>query len=83
MYELQMKMCGGNMEAMNNPLTILLLMGALQGSVLGILLLLKKGNRVANDAGFNSLTTFNSCFRKNTGVTPSQYRKKLTSLSVC
>ena len=30
--------------------------------------------RVASDAGFNSKTTFNSVFRKFTGVTPSYYR---------
>ena len=30
--------------------------------------------RVASDAGFNSKTTFNTVFRKFTGVTPSYYR---------
>ena len=30
---------------------------------------------IAYDAGFNSLSTFNDIFKKNTGITPSQYRK--------
>ncbi|MEO5564355.1 MAG: helix-turn-helix domain-containing protein [Chitinophagaceae bacterium] len=31
---------------------------------------------IAYDAGFNSLSTFNDVFRKSTGLTPSQFRKK-------
>ena len=30
---------------------------------------------IAYDAGFNSLSTFNDIFKKNAGITPSQYRK--------
>ena len=32
---------------------------------------------IAYDAGFNSISTFNDVFKKNTGVTPSQYRKNV------
>jgi AraC-like DNA-binding protein len=28
------------------------------------------------DSGFNNLSHFNKQFRKNTGVTPSEYRKR-------
>jgi len=36
---------------------------------------------IAFDAGFNSKTTFNSIFKSQTGVTPSQYREKMTGIS--
>jgi AraC-like DNA-binding protein len=36
---------------------------------------------IAFDSGFNSKTTFNSIFKSQTGVTPSQYREKLTGIS--
>jgi len=31
---------------------------------------------VANDVGFESLSSFNRAFRQRTGVTPSAYRKQ-------
>jgi AraC-like DNA-binding protein len=36
---------------------------------------------IAFDAGFNSKTTFNSIFKSQTGLTPSQYREKMTGIS--
>ena len=31
------------------------------------------------ESGFNSKTTFNTTFKKHTGLTPSDYKKKNTS----
>jgi AraC-like DNA-binding protein len=36
---------------------------------------------IAFDSGFNSKTTFNSIFKNQTGLTPSQYRQKMTGIS--
>jgi AraC-like DNA-binding protein len=35
---------------------------------------------IAYDAGFNSKTTFNSIFKNQTGMTPSEYREKSTGI---
>jgi AraC-like DNA-binding protein len=35
---------------------------------------------IAYDSGFNSKTTFNSIFKSQTGLTPSQYREKLSGI---
>jgi AraC-like DNA-binding protein len=37
---------------------------------------------IAYDSGFNSKTTFNSIFKSQTGMTPSQYREKSTGIKV-
>ncbi|XOV80382.1 MAG: helix-turn-helix domain-containing protein [Aestuariibacter sp.] len=37
----------------------------------------KPVQRIFEDAGFNSKTTFNTLFKKHTGQTPSEYRKHL------
>jgi len=37
---------------------------------------------IAFDAGFNSKTTFNSIFKSQTGMTPSEFREKLTGIKV-
>lgn len=36
---------------------------------------------IAFDAGFNSKTTFNSIFKSQTSLTPSEWRKKMTGIS--
>lgn len=36
---------------------------------------------IAMDAGFNSKTTFNSFFKSQTGLTPSEYREKMTGIT--
>jgi AraC-like DNA-binding protein len=36
---------------------------------------------IAFDAGFNAKTTFNSIFKNQTGLTPSQYREQTTGIS--
>jgi AraC-like DNA-binding protein len=36
---------------------------------------------IAMDAGFNSKTTFNSFFKNQTGLTPSEYREKMTGIT--
>jgi AraC-like DNA-binding protein len=36
---------------------------------------------IAMDAGFNSKTTFNSFFKSQTGLTPSEYRERMTGIS--
>jgi len=36
---------------------------------------------IAFDAGFNSKTTFNSIFKSQTGLTPSEFREKSTGIS--
>ena len=33
---------------------------------------------IAFEAGFNSLTSFNTAFKKETGKTPSAYRKEMS-----
>jgi AraC-like DNA-binding protein len=36
---------------------------------------------IALDAGFNSKATFNSFFKSQTGLTPSEYREKITGIA--
>jgi YesN/AraC family two-component response regulator len=35
---------------------------------------------VCLDSGYNNLSHFNKQFKKNTGLSPSEYRKKFTEL---
>jgi AraC-like DNA-binding protein len=37
---------------------------------------------IAYDSGFNSKTTFNSIFKSQTGMTPSEFREKSTGIKV-
>lgn len=39
-----------------------------------------KISHIAYDAGFNSLSSFNAAFKKQTGMTPSYFRKRLPDL---
>ena len=34
---------------------------------------------IANEAGFNSVSAFNAAFKRQTGVTPSQFKKQATA----
>jgi AraC-like DNA-binding protein len=43
----------------------------------------KSIQRVFEDSGFNSKTTFNTLFKKHTGQTPSEYRKAVQHGNVC
>lgn len=36
-----------------------------------------KISSIAYDSGFNSLSSFNACFREETGITPIEYKKQL------
>ena len=35
---------------------------------------------IASDCGFNTLSAFNVAFKKNTGLTPSEYRSQLNQI---